>query len=111
LKITAKFKSRCPVCGGVISVGETIEWTKGKPGQHARCVAEARKAQKAVALPVADDPWTVLHVAPGAPPEVVRAAYLALAKVHHPDLGGDAEKMKQINAAFEKIGQGPGGGP
>lgn len=31
----------------------------------------------------------------------VRAAYRKLALVHHPDRGGDQEKMKEINEAYE----------
>jgi hypothetical protein len=50
-------------------------------------------------------PFTTLHLLPDAPPEVVKAAYKALAKIHHPDLRGDNEKMLEINRAFEAISQ------
>lgn len=33
----------------------------------------------------------------------VRKAFHALARKHHPDLGGDSEKMKTINKAWEDI--------
>lgn len=39
------------------------------------------------------DPFDVLHVAPGAPIEVITAAYRALAKLHHPDRNGDTSRM------------------
>ena len=45
-------------------------------------------------------PWhTVLGVAPNAPREVIEAAYKALARTTHPDVGGSAEAMAEINAA------------
>lgn len=34
-------------------------------------------------------------------PDEIRAAYRALVKEHHPDLGGDTRTMQQINAAYE----------
>ena len=33
----------------------------------------------------------------------INAAYRKMAKVHHPDLGGDAEKFKQLNAAHKQM--------
>jgi hypothetical protein len=47
--------------------------------------------------------WQTLHIAEGAPPEVVRAAYRAMAKLHHPDTGGSEEKMKEINDAWQLL--------
>lgn len=38
-----------------------------------------------------------------APIEVVQAAHRALALLHHPDRGGDVEKLKAINAARDAI--------
>ncbi len=54
-------------------------------------------------LSVGVDDYKALHVWPGAPLEVVKAAYLALAKLHHTDKGGDAETMKRINVAWQRI--------
>lgn len=58
--------------------------------------------------------WAALYLAPGAPAEVVKAAYLALAKLYHPDWGdGTAadrdkrtSKMAQINVAYERLTEG-----
>jgi curved DNA-binding protein CbpA len=49
------------------------------------------------------DPFEVLGVTKTASPEVVRAAYKALAKQLHPDrIGtGSNEKMAEVNAAYE----------
>ena len=49
------------------------------------------------------DPYKELGLNPDAGPEVVRAAYRALARKHHPDNGAepDAERMVRINRAYE----------
>lgn len=51
----------------------------------------------------ADDPYAILHVNRDAPPEVIEAAYRALAKIHHPDVGGSDAAMKRINVAHAAI--------
>lgn len=53
--------------------------------------------------PAPTGPYTVLYVLPNAPKEVVRAAYRALAAIHHPDSGGDSERMIEINRAYATI--------
>lgn len=54
-----------------------------------------------------DDPYKVLGVSPDATDEQIKQAYRRLAKKYHPDLNpGDevaAQKMQQINAAYEQI--------
>lgn len=47
------------------------------------------------------DPFRVLGLEPGASIEDVRAARRRLAKRLHPDRGGDAERMRDVNAAFD----------
>jgi hypothetical protein len=47
--------------------------------------------------------YAMLHLLPTAPPEVVNAAYRALAKRVHPDAGGDTAKMQEINAAYKLL--------
>ncbi len=51
------------------------------------------------------DPFDVLHITPDAPPEVISAAYRALAKLYHPDRKGQlaTSRMAAINAAFERL--------
>ncbi|HWV38334.1 MAG TPA: DnaJ domain-containing protein [Vulgatibacter sp.] len=61
-----------------------------------------------------EDAWYVLGVPPGAPLEEVHARYRELALLHHPDRGGDPEKMRRISRAFEAIRSGravPNAGP
>lgn len=50
------------------------------------------------------DLYRVLQVDPSANPLVIQAAYRALAQIFHPDVSGDAEEMKRINAAWEVLG-------
>ena len=45
--------------------------------------------------------WEVLGVHVGCTIEEAREAWVALAKIHHPDAGGDTKRMAEINAAFE----------
>jgi hypothetical protein len=47
-----------------------------------------------------------LYVCQSAPPEVVRAAYRALSRTHHPDAGGDLVSMQRLNDAYERIQSG-----
>jgi len=48
--------------------------------------------------------YSKLYLLPGAPVEVVRAAYKALAMRYHPDRpGGDAQKMRELNEAVAEI--------
>jgi hypothetical protein len=49
--------------------------------------------------------YEVLGIAPDAAPSEVRQAYLALARVHHPDRsGGDPARMRAVNEAWTVLG-------
>jgi curved DNA-binding protein CbpA len=50
------------------------------------------------------DPYRVLQVDPAADPDVIQAAYRVLARKRHPDLVGDEQGMKALNAAWEILG-------
>jgi hypothetical protein len=50
--------------------------------------------------------YRILHLLPTAPPEVVRAAYKALALLLHPDTGGDEEAFKHLQKAYEVLTKG-----
>ncbi len=52
------------------------------------------------------DPYRVLFVHPSAPQPVIRAAYHALARMHHPDRTDDPEaegRMAQVNLAYAMV--------
>lgn len=51
-------------------------------------------------------PYAVLFVTTNAPPEVIKAAYRALAQKHHPDHGGDPEKFREIDEAYKTLTNG-----
>ena len=61
-------------------------------------------ADRARTLPSVTDLYEVLQVARAAEPEVVKAAFRALARKHHPDAGGSVAKMKAINDAWGVLG-------
>lgn len=44
-----------------------------------------------------------LYLTEDAPPEVIKAAYKALAITHHPDRGGDVAMMRAVNTAFDRL--------
>ena len=58
-----------------------------------------------------DDPYRVLGLTPGATDEEVKRAYRQRAKQYHPDMNpGDAyaaQKMNEINAAYDQIKNPP----
>lgn len=57
------------------------------------------------ALPAGPTPkaWTeVLGMPPNSPANAIRAVYLELTKIHHPDVGGDAARMAEINVAYDQ---------
>jgi curved DNA-binding protein CbpA len=53
---------------------------------------------------VAPTHYDVLGVDVTATPEEVRAAYRLAARDHHPDAGGDAGRMQEVNAAWHVLG-------
>jgi molecular chaperone DnaJ len=50
------------------------------------------------------DHYDVLGVSSGASTAEIKAAYRALVKRHHPDAGGDEERILELNAAWEVLG-------
>lgn len=47
--------------------------------------------------------YDTLFLTADAPVEIVKAVYKKLSFMYHPDHGGDEEKLKEINAAYERI--------
>ncbi len=50
------------------------------------------------------DPYKVLKLAATATDREIKDSYRNLARVHHPDVGGDAEEFKNIQEAYSLIG-------
>ncbi len=51
------------------------------------------------------DYYKILGVSKNASQEEIKKAYRKLAHEHHPDKGGSAEKFKEINEAFQVLGE------
>jgi DnaJ-class molecular chaperone len=45
--------------------------------------------------------WKILGVAPEADQTAIRNAYRALARIHHPDTGGDPAEFQRLGQAYE----------
>ncbi len=56
-----------------------------------------------VPVPLGGDPYAVLGLTPQASSAEIKAAYRALVKCHHPDAGGDDERILALNAAWEVL--------
>jgi hypothetical protein len=67
-----------------------------KPGQYQETPRPPKASKRAAA-------YVALHLLPSAPPELVKAAHKTLATLHHPDKGGDLERMKAINNAYDVL--------
>lgn len=48
-------------------------------------------------------PYEIMEISPSASMTIVEAAYRAKAKELHPDRGGDADSMRELNEAFEAV--------
>lgn len=48
-------------------------------------------------------PFAILHLLDDAPADLVPVVYRHLAKVNHPDRGGDTREMQRLNEAYETI--------
>ena len=64
------------------------------------------------AKPAKPDPHRVLGLQPGATLNEIRSAYRRLAKLHHPDAGGERSlpRFLAIQAAYEQLTAGPAAG-
>lgn len=88
------------------AVGGTVEALRAIQRYGATSMLE-QAFKGFAALPVAHRVkpwWEVLGVERSAVPTVVRAAYFELVGLHHPDRGGNHERMAEINRAYEESG-------
>ena len=78
------------------TLGAQIERLNTDSSHKGRESASPRQPQKT-------DAYRTLYLLPEAPPELVKAAYRALAQIYHPDHGGDTEAMQRINEAYRML--------
>lgn len=98
-----QYAKRCNKCLGYIEVGELALMTRNDDGiwillhPAGKCTAFTVNPEKNSSA------FSVLFLKDDAPIEVVKAAYKALARMYHPDVGGDEEKMQKLNDAMDRI--------
>jgi molecular chaperone DnaJ len=72
---------------------------------HPSPLAPARRESSSQpSLLRAADHYAALGVAPSASAAEIKAAYRSLVKTHHPDAGGDPQRILALNAAWEVLG-------
>ncbi len=83
-------------------------WTSQQEWDAPRRNGQQRRSERHQDAPAAPltEAYATLHLLPSAPPELVTAAYRALAQLHHPDRGGDTGAMIVINRAVEILRDG-----
>jgi molecular chaperone DnaJ len=69
-------------------------------------LAAARRDTSPRPPQAAADHYSVLGVPPTADAAEIKAAYRRLVKRHHPDAGGDPQRILALNAAWEVLGDG-----
>ncbi|MEE9277216.1 MAG: J domain-containing protein [Dehalococcoidia bacterium] len=85
------------LCGdlGLGPVREYASWTEFEGAQRGHRTKQLTAPNM--------EAYEELFLLPAAPREVVEAAYRALARLYHPDRGGDHKRMARINAARATI--------
>ena len=78
-------------------IGARVEWQTSSDRKR------EKPPEPPPAKPKASDPHTTLWLLPGAPAELIKQAYRVLAKLNHPDHGGDTEAMQRINDAYRRL--------
>lgn len=53
---------------------------------------------------MAKDYYSILGVQKGASEDEIKKAFRRLAHEHHPDKGGDQQKFKDVNEAYQVLG-------
>ncbi len=80
-------------------LGCRVEWVAGDETS-----SDTHERTRKPHTPAKVDPFATLHLLPTAPPEVIRAAYKALAVKLHPDKPtGDTQAMQRLNQAYKQL--------
>jgi len=80
----------------------TFLFGQGFRGQPSRTKSQSRKLPWGLDTALGNA-YVMLGVLPSAPRAVIEAAYRALAKDAHPDVGGSEAQMRALNAAMTAI--------
>lgn len=85
------------------AIGLTVEALRGLERWGAKQMVDAA-FQGFAALPAGGHGgwWTVLGVAPDADRPTIEAAWRRLVRQHHPDAGGDLERFRVVQAAYDQ---------
>ncbi|MFN0062342.1 MAG: J domain-containing protein [Myxococcaceae bacterium] len=85
--------------------GETQQaFEAATPAPEGRGFSEVKgRLERWLAALENQDPYRTLGVSPLDDDEVVRGRFRELALLHHPDRGGSADKMRELNVAYEQI--------
>ncbi len=76
---------------------------KEKTASDERFLAAKEKLSRWMAALDDQDPYRVMGVSPLDSTERIRTRYRELALERHPDRGGSAERMQELNVAYERI--------
>lgn len=98
------------VADNIAAIAAHIEATRAIERHGVGTAAEALMAFTALPAPGRTRWWQVLDIDPDAKREHVEASYRLLAKRRHPDAGGTAEAMAELNAARDEALRETGGG-
>lgn len=82
------------------------ESQRGRGNWGYRRAENQQRSQSQWSTPNGPSPTTdhaALYVTADAPAVVIRAAYKALATLHHPDKGGTTAQMQKINQAYDSL--------
>jgi len=78
----------------------------GRPGVRMARLLQGLAAMGSPLASTVADPYRVLGLTAAASGAEIKAAYRALVKQHHPDAGGDEERIIALNAAWELLRDG-----
>lgn len=87
--------------GGNLSLAELPDYETVQLTEYVQ-----RLSKKKSKTTLSDDAYSLLYLLPAAPRLIVDAVWKALAKIHHPDCGGDTETFQKYQAAYDKITKG-----
>lgn len=72
-------------------------------GQQQRSGSRSAGRSQAASVDPRQEGLALLGLEPGASVAAIKRAYRRLAKQHHPDLGGDAEAFRRLDAAYRSL--------